>query len=209
MMCMQVQRSNGGHGCSAVGSTCTLTASAVLNNRMRCRLLSPELCSCAPILHCADKGEPWDEGQPVSGVQYKDASGQLRTSQANLTVCCDGMYSTFRKKLAKPSIHHPSFFVALLLKNVKLPYPNHGHVVLCQPSPVLFYPISSKEVCTLKGLRGGQSLQQHNSAWAALARAAAFVSLITCTVACAHPTHDCTTTTLTPTFRRRAGALLG
>jgi hypothetical protein len=95
----------------------------------------------------ADKGEAWDEGQPVSGVQYKDASGQMRISKAHLTVCCDGMYSTFRKKLvAKPSIHHPSFFVALLLRGVTLPFPNHGHVVLCQPSPVLFYPISSKEV---------------------------------------------------------------
>jgi hypothetical protein len=38
--------------------------------------------------------------------------------------------------------------VALLLRDVKLPFPNHGHVVLCQPSPVLFYPISSKEVCS-------------------------------------------------------------
>lgn len=82
----------------------------------------------------------------MSGVQYKDADGKLRTSKAHLTVCCDGMYSTFRKKLAKPNIHHPSFFVALLLRGVKLPFPNHGHVVLCQPSPVLFYPISSKEV---------------------------------------------------------------
>lgn len=83
----------------------------------------------------------------MSGVQYKDAAGQMRISKAHLTVCCDGMYSTFRKKLvAKPSIHHPSFFVALLLRDVTLPFPNHGHVVLCQPSPVLFYPISSKEV---------------------------------------------------------------
>lgn len=102
-----------------------------------------------------DKGEAWDEGQPVSGVQYKDASGQMRISKAHLTVCCDGMYSTFRKKLvAKPSIHHPSFFVALLLRGVTLPFPNHGHVVLCQPSPVLFYPISSKEVRCLVDVPG-------------------------------------------------------
>lgn len=91
----------------------------------------------------------------MSGVQYKDTAGQLRTSKAHLTVCCDGMYSTFRKKLAKPDIHHPSFFVALLLRNVKLPFPNHGHVVLCQPSPVLFYPISSKEVCSCGPDEGG------------------------------------------------------
>lgn len=101
-----------------------------------------------------DKGESWEEGQPVSGVQYKDAAGQLRTSRAHLTVCCDGMYSTFRKKLAKPSIHHPSFFVGLLLRDVQLPFPNHGHVVLAQPSPVLFYPISSKEVRCLVDVPG-------------------------------------------------------
>jgi hypothetical protein len=40
----------------------------------------------------------------------------------------------------------PSYFVGLLLKGVALPFPNHGHVVLAKPSPILFYPISSKEV---------------------------------------------------------------
>jgi hypothetical protein len=133
------------------------------------------------LLHCVDKGEAWDEGQPVSGVQYKDASGQLRTSKAHLTVCCDGMYSTFREKLAKPSIHHPSFFVALLLKNVKLPYPNHGHVVLCQPSPVLFYPISSKEVRTERRPHGCQSLQQHRLASGSW-------HMVPCCSVCAQPT---------------------
>lgn len=40
----------------------------------------------------------------------------------------------------------PSYFVGLVLKNIELPYPNHGHVVLAKPSPILFYPISSTEV---------------------------------------------------------------
>lgn len=43
-------------------------------------------------------------------------------------------------------IAHPSFFVGLLLRGAALPYANYGHVVLAQPSPVLFYPISSTEV---------------------------------------------------------------
>jgi hypothetical protein len=43
-------------------------------------------------------------------------------------------------------IHHPSFFVGIILRNAKLPAPNHGHVVLAKPSPILFYPISSTEV---------------------------------------------------------------
>jgi len=40
----------------------------------------------------------------------------------------------------------PSCFVALVLENCQLPYPNHGHVVIADPSPILFYPISSTEV---------------------------------------------------------------
>jgi squalene monooxygenase len=36
--------------------------------------------------------------------------------------------------------------VGLLLQGATLPVPNHGHVVLARPSPILFYPISSKEV---------------------------------------------------------------
>ena len=34
-----------------------------------------------------------------------------------------------------------------------LPHPGHGHVVLGQPSPVLFYPISDMEVRCLGGWR--------------------------------------------------------
>ncbi len=46
----------------------------------------------------------------------------------------------------RPQINHPSFFVGLLLRNCTLPVAQHGHVVLARPSPILFYPISSKEV---------------------------------------------------------------
>ncbi|KAF5194751.1 Squalene monooxygenase [Thalictrum thalictroides] len=40
----------------------------------------------------------------------------------------------------------PFCFVGLILENCSLPFPNHGHVVLGDPSPILFYPISSTEV---------------------------------------------------------------
>ena len=43
-------------------------------------------------------------------------------------------------------VQHPSFFVGIILRGVTLPVPNHGHVVLAKPSPILFYPISSTEV---------------------------------------------------------------
>jgi squalene monooxygenase len=95
-----------------------------------------------------DQGEDWEEGQVVTGVRYKSAAGdgKINVAYARLTVVCDGMYSTLRTKLSKPSIRHPSYFVGLLLKDVELPNPNFGHVVLGNPAPILFYPISSTEV---------------------------------------------------------------
>lgn len=44
--------------------------------------------------------------------------------------------------------------MALNLENGKLPHPNHGHVILADPSPVLFYPISSTEVRCLVDIPG-------------------------------------------------------
>ena len=48
----------------------------------------------------------------------------------------------------------PSCFVALILKNCDLPYPNHGHVILANPSPILLYKISSTEVRCLVDIPG-------------------------------------------------------
>ncbi|EFN52926.1 hypothetical protein CHLNCDRAFT_137251 [Chlorella variabilis] len=92
-----------------------------------------------------DSGE-WEEGQAVTGVCYKGGDGQDHDAHAHLTIVCDGMYSSFRRKLAVPDVHHPSFFIGLLLKDCPLPYSNYGHVILGKPSPVLFYPISATEV---------------------------------------------------------------
>lgn len=96
----------------------------------------------------AERGEEWREGskEAVSGVLYKAADGSERTARADLSIICDGMYSSLRSKLSTPHIRHPSFFVGLLLRGASLPYANFGHVVLAKPSPILFYPISSTEV---------------------------------------------------------------
>lgn len=50
----------------------------------------------------------------------------------------------------------PSCFVGLVLEleNDRLPYPNHGHVILADPSPILFYPISSTEIRCLVDVPG-------------------------------------------------------
>lgn len=47
-----------------------------------------------------------------------------------------------------------SQFYGLILRDLELPFPSHGHVVLAEPSPVLFYPISSTEVRCLVDIPG-------------------------------------------------------
>ena len=44
--------------------------------------------------------------------------------------------------------------MGLVLENCNLPYANHGHVVLADPSPILMYPISSTEVRCLVDVPG-------------------------------------------------------
>jgi len=110
-----------------------------------------------------ERGRLWEDQEgagaggkknPICGVSYKvKGTEDLVTAKAHLTIVCDGMYSGLRKNLIKdPKIELPSFFVGLLMKNADnpggksaLPFPNHGHVVLADPSPILFYPISSTE----------------------------------------------------------------
>ena len=59
-----------------------------------------------------------------------------------------------RKDLSAGTVLAPSYFVGLVLEDCKLPHSFHGHVVLCNPSPVLFYPISSTEVRCLVDVPG-------------------------------------------------------
>ena len=100
------------------------------------------------MLAAAEHGTEWQDGEAVTGVLYKSNDDQEHTATANLTVVCDGMHSTLRKKLGTPDLKTPSHFVGLKLKGCSLPYSNFGHVVLANPSPLLFYPISSVEVCS-------------------------------------------------------------
>lgn len=48
----------------------------------------------------------------------------------------------------------PSVFVAMILKNCEVPYPNHGHVIIANPSPILLYRISSTEIRCLVDIPG-------------------------------------------------------
>ncbi|KAA8531532.1 hypothetical protein F0562_006241 [Nyssa sinensis] len=95
-----------------------------------------------------------EENRTIKGVQYKTKTGQELRAYAPLTIVCDGCFSNLRRSLCNPKVEVPSCFVGLVLENCQLPCPNHGHVILGDPSPILFYPISSTEVRCLVDVPG-------------------------------------------------------
>ncbi|KAK6159155.1 hypothetical protein DH2020_006469 [Rehmannia glutinosa] len=95
-----------------------------------------------------------EENGTIKGVQYKTKNGQETTAYAPLTIVCDGCFSNLRRTLCTPNVEIPSCFVGLILENCELPYANHGHVILGDPSPILFYPISSTEIRCLVDIPG-------------------------------------------------------
>lgn len=95
-----------------------------------------------------------EEKGTVKGVQYKTKAGEELTSEAPLTIVCDGCFSNLRRSLCNPKVDNPSCFVGLVLENCDLPFANHGHVILADPSPILFYPISNTELRCLVDVPG-------------------------------------------------------
>ncbi|KDP37618.1 hypothetical protein JCGZ_06961 [Jatropha curcas] len=95
-----------------------------------------------------------EENGTVKGVNYKTRNGEELTAHAPLTIVCDGCFSNLRRSLCNSKVDIPSCFVAIVLENCELPYANHGHVILADPSPILFYPISSSEVRCLVDIPG-------------------------------------------------------
>ncbi|PIN00104.1 Squalene monooxygenase [Handroanthus impetiginosus] len=95
-----------------------------------------------------------EEKGTIRGVHYKTKSGEEVEAYAPLTIVCDGCFSNLRRSLCSPKVNIPSCFVGLVLENCQLPFANHGHVILADPSPILFYPISSTEVRCLVDVPG-------------------------------------------------------
>ncbi|KAJ3101771.1 Squalene epoxidase [Phlyctochytrium planicorne] len=73
---------------------------------------------------------------------------------APLTIVVDGCFSKFRKDFVKREVQVKSHFVGFVLKNCNLPYPNHGHVVLAKPSPILLYQIGTEDTRILVDIPG-------------------------------------------------------
>ncbi|KAM1043789.1 hypothetical protein ACFX15_034346 [Malus domestica] len=95
-----------------------------------------------------------EEKGTIKGVMYKNKAGEEMRSYAPLTIVCDGCFSNLRRNLCTPNVENPSCFVGLILENCDLPHANHGHVILGDPSPILFYPISGTEVRCLVDVPG-------------------------------------------------------
>nr|BBK15472.1 squalene epoxidase [Polygala tenuifolia] len=95
-----------------------------------------------------------EENGIVNGVHYRTKDGHEHKVYAPLTIVCDGCFSNLRRALCHPKVEVPSHFVGLVLENCQLPFANHGHVILGNPSPVLFYPISSTEIRCLVDVPG-------------------------------------------------------
>ncbi|KAK6945906.1 Squalene epoxidase [Dillenia turbinata] len=90
----------------------------------------------------------------VKGVRYRTKTGEDIKAYAPLTIVCDGCFSSLRRTLCNSKIDVPSCFVGLVVENADLPYDSHGHVILADPSPVLFYQISSFETRCLVDIPG-------------------------------------------------------
>ncbi|CAI9303138.1 unnamed protein product [Lactuca saligna] len=95
-----------------------------------------------------------EDNGTIKGVMYKNKNSEIMKAYAPLTIVCDGCFSNLRRSLCNPQVDVPSCFVGLILEKCELPYENHGHVVLADPSPILFYRISSTEIRCLVDVPG-------------------------------------------------------
>ena len=69
-------------------------------------------------------------------------------------MAADGCFSKFRKSCVSKPVESKSSFAGLVLKDVTLPFPNHGHVILAKPSPILLYQIGTHDTRILVDIPG-------------------------------------------------------
>lgn len=100
----------------------------------------------------------------IVGVRVKESDG-VKEYFSKLVICCDGIYSKFRKQLSEDNVPNVgSYFVGLSLKNPVYPAKNHGHVILGDHAPVLFYQIGPDEARVLCAYRSTKPPSQSNNA---------------------------------------------
>ncbi len=78
----------------------------------------------------------------IVGVKYQ-SDGNTIEAKAKLTVASDGHNSFFRKHLSKPEKKVESYFMGLVLEDLKLESPSLGNMIVTGDAPILVYPIHS------------------------------------------------------------------
>ena len=103
----------------------------------------------------------------VEGVTYVGGDGQQTEVRAKLVILCQGSSSKLRKGLSSADLKVKGYMTGFVLENVDAPFPNHGHVIIADPAPILVYPVGSNKLRVLidfpKGLNVGKGaeLERH------------------------------------------------
>jgi len=81
-----------------------------------------------------------EENGKVVGVNFTNSQGEKVSKFAHLTIVCDGPMSMLRNKLSKTNKKVFSYFIGLILYDLKLDFPKYGQMILTGDSPILVYP---------------------------------------------------------------------
>jgi len=103
-----------------------------------------------------------EENGIITGVEYKvslpEGGNEVKRLHSRLTLVADGIWSSQRKHLSPSEIQQASTFVGVVVQHPAMkspvPHPQHGHVILCDPSPCLIYQISPTETRVLVDILG-------------------------------------------------------
>lgn len=118
-----------------------------LNNGKFIQALRKESENSSNVTRIVGKATDFIEvDQQIEGIIYEDKFDEKQSLLADLTIVCDGFFSTLRSKLVKEQKQVTSRFVGLVLKNVVLPYEAYGHIFMSGNTPFLAYRISDEEV---------------------------------------------------------------
>lgn len=109
-----------------------------------------------------------EEQGVVRGAVLSEQGGKKITrALAPLTFVVDGCFSKFRAQVGGPTPAASSSFVGLVLNMPveQMLVPQHGHVVLADPSPILLYALTPREIRILVDvphpLPSGEVLKQY------------------------------------------------
>lgn len=99
--------------------------------------------------------ETVDSIECVTGVQATLKHDKTQCDfHAPLTFVADGCFSKFRSEIGHNTPLVRSHFVGAILRDCPMPAPNHGHVILAQPSPILLYQIGTHDTRILVDVPG-------------------------------------------------------